>query len=53
MLNMLRFKSSLLFGIHTLLDKSLRVLQAPAHLSNLTAANADDQQKLEQKNCLI
>ena len=50
---MLRFKSSLLFGIHTLLDKSLRVLQAPAHLSNSTATNADDQQKLEQKNCLI
>ena len=24
------FKSSVLFGIHTLLDKSLRVLQLPA-----------------------
>ena len=36
MLNTLRFKS-VLFGIHTLLDKSLRVLQLQAHLSNLTA----------------
>ena len=30
-------KSSILFGTHTLLDKSLRVLKLPAHLSNLTA----------------
>ena len=37
MLNLLRFKSSVLFGIHTLLDKSFRVMQLPAHLSNLTA----------------
>ena len=36
MLNTLRFKSSVLFGTHTLLDKSLRVLQLPTHLSNLT-----------------
>ena len=28
------FKSYVLFGIHTLLDKSFRVLQLPAHLSN-------------------
>ena len=34
---MVRFKSSNLFGIHTLLDKSLRVLQLATHLSNLTA----------------
>ena len=34
---MLRFKSPVLFGIHTLLDKSFRVLQLPTHLSNLTA----------------
>ena len=33
---MLRFQSSVLFGIHTLLDKSFKVLQLPAHLSNLT-----------------
>ena len=33
---MLRFKSSVLFGTHTLLDKPLRVLQLPTHLSNLT-----------------
>ena len=33
---MLTFKSSILFGTHSLLDKSLRVLQLPAHLSNLT-----------------
>ena len=31
---MLRFKSSVLFGTHTLLDRSLRILQRPAHLSN-------------------
>ena len=37
MLNTVRFKSSVLFEIHTLLDKSFRVLQLPTHLSNLTA----------------
>ena len=38
MLEVFRFKSSVLFGTtHTLLDKSLTVLQLPAHLSNLTA----------------
>ena len=37
MLIMLRFKSSVVFGIHALLDKSLRLLQLPKHLSNLTA----------------
>ena len=36
MLNTLRFKSSLLFGTHTSSDRSLRVLQLPTHLSNLT-----------------
>ena len=36
-LNTLRFKSSVLFDTHTLLDKSLRVLQRPTHLSHLTA----------------
>ena len=36
MLSMLRFKSSVLFGTHTLLDKSLRVFQLPTYLSNLT-----------------
>ena len=35
MLNTLRFKSSVLFGTHTLLDKSFRVLQLPTHLFNL------------------
>ena len=34
---MLRFKSSVLFGIHTVVDKSLTVLQLPTDLSNLTA----------------
>ena len=29
------FKSSAFFGTHTLLDKSLRVLQLPTHLCNL------------------
>ena len=33
MLNAHRFKSSILFGTHTLLDKSLRVLQLPRRLS--------------------
>ena len=37
MLNTLRFKCSVLFGTHTLLDNSLRVLQLLLHLSNLTA----------------
>ena len=37
MLNTLRFKSSDLFGRHTLFDTSLRVLQLQTHLSNLTA----------------
>ena len=37
MLNMLRFKSCVLFRTHTLLDKSLRVLQLPTHQSTLTA----------------
>ena len=36
MLNMLRFKSSVLFGTNNVLDKSLRVLQLPTHLLNLT-----------------
>ena len=36
MLNQFRFKSSNLFGTHALLDKSLRVLQLPTYLSNLT-----------------
>ena len=36
MLKTFRFKSSVLFGTHNLLDKSLRVLQLPTHLSNLT-----------------
>ena len=30
------FKSFVLFGKHTLLDKSIRVLQPPKHLSTLT-----------------
>ena len=37
MLNMLRFKYSVLFETHTLSDKSLRALQLLTHLSNLTA----------------
>ena len=37
MMKMLRFKSSVLIETHTLLDKSLRVLQIPTHLSNLNA----------------
>ena len=37
MLKTLRFKSTVLFGTHTLLEKSFRVLQFQTHLSNLTA----------------
>ena len=36
MLNIIRFQSSVLFGTHNLLGKSLRVLQLSSHLSNLT-----------------
>ena len=36
MLNAHRFKSSVLFGIDSLLDRSFRVLQLPKHLSSLT-----------------
>ena len=32
MLNTLRYKSSVLFGTHALLDKSLKVLQLPRKL---------------------
>ena len=34
---MLKFKFSVLFGTQTLLDKLLKVLQLPTHLSSLTA----------------
>ena len=37
MVNALIFKSSVLFGTHTSLDESLRVLELPTHLSKLTA----------------
>ena len=37
MLNTLGFKSYVLFGAHTLLDKSLKVLQLLKHLSELRA----------------
>ena len=37
MLNALRFKSLVVFGTYTLLDKSIIFLQLPAYLSNLTA----------------
>ena len=33
---MLRVKSFVLSGTHTLLEKSLRVLQLPTHISELT-----------------
>ena len=36
MLKTLRSQSSVLFGTHTLLDRSLRVLQLLTHLSKLT-----------------
>ena len=34
---MLRFKSYVSFGTHTLLGKSLRVIELPTHVSNLAA----------------
>ena len=37
MLNTLRFQSFVLFGTHTLLDKSLRVLQLATRPSKITA----------------
>ena len=37
MLKTLRFKSFVLSGTHVLLDRSLRVLQLPTHVSKLTA----------------
>ena len=37
MLKIFRFKSSVLFGTYTLLDKPLRVLPLPKYLSKLTA----------------
>ena len=37
MLNTVRFNSTVLFGTHTFLDQSLRVLQLPTDLSNLIA----------------
>ena len=37
MLNTFIFKPSVLFEPHALLDKSLKVLQLPTHLSHLTA----------------
>ena len=36
-LNTFIFKSSVSIGAHALLNKSLRVLKLPTHLSNLTA----------------
>ena len=42
MLNKLGFKSSVLFGTHTLLEKTLRLLQIPTHLSNLTANSSEN-----------
>ena len=36
MLKMLRLKSSVLFGMHTLLDKSIEELKLPKYLSKLT-----------------
>ena len=34
----LNLESSVLSGAHTLVDRSLKVLQLPTHLSNLTAS---------------
>ena len=37
MLKIRKFKSSVLFGTDTLLDRSLRILQLPVHLPKLTS----------------
>ena len=37
MFSPVRIKSFVLIGTHTLLDNSLRILQLPTYLSNLTA----------------
>ena len=42
MFNMLRFKSSVLFGTLTLLDESFTVLQLPTHLSNLPTMDSSE-----------
>ena len=42
MLKTLRFKSSVLFGTHALLDKSFRVLQLPTHLSDLLKMDSSE-----------
>ena len=36
-----KFKSSVSFGTHTLLDKSSRVLQVPTHLSRLITIDSN------------
>ena len=36
MLETFRFKCSVLYGTHTLLDQSFRVLQLQTHISHLT-----------------
>ena len=41
MLNILRFKSSVFFGTHILLEKSLRVLQLLTYVSKLTQTDSN------------
>ena len=36
-IKLLKFKFYILFGTHTLLDKTLKALQLPVHLSKLIA----------------
>ena len=48
MLKTLKFKSSVLFRTHTLLDRSLTILQFVTHLSKITAN--DSKQILERIN---
>ena len=47
MLKTLRLKFSVLFGKHTLLDKSLRVLKLPKQLFNLTEHGLDSSEILD------
>ena len=49
--NTLRFKPSVLFGTHTLLDKSLTVLQLPTDQPDLTANG--QQSNSRYINCYI
>ena len=51
--NTLRFKPSVLFGTHTLLDKSLTVLQLPTDQPDLTANGQQSNSRLYSLGCKL